>query len=240
MSAPIVGRLRTQWRRWKGQVSGKSRRRRNASRRSQLEGLEPRALLASVTEYPVPGLSRSNGGAAAFGPDQIVAGPDGNLWFTYGKYGLSDIGEVTTSGKFTTYPCNTCNGLEGITNGPDGALWFNDTCLAIGRITTSGQITEFPVGPDSPDYGIVTGPDGALWFTDFGAAYIGRITTAGQLTMYPLPSSASYPYQITVGSDGALWFTEHTSPNGEIGRITTSGQVTMFQPNLSLRNPKGS
>ena len=54
MSEPIVGRLRTQWRRWKGQVSGKSRRRCAASRRLQLEGLEDRALLASVTEYPLP------------------------------------------------------------------------------------------------------------------------------------------------------------------------------------------
>ena len=55
MSVPIVGRLRTEWRRWKGQASGRPPRRRAASRRPQVEGLEARALLASVTEYPLPG-----------------------------------------------------------------------------------------------------------------------------------------------------------------------------------------
>src|SRR5262249_956682 len=56
MSVLIVGRLRTEWRRWKGQASGKPPRGRAARRRPQVEGLEDRALLTSVTEYPVPGL----------------------------------------------------------------------------------------------------------------------------------------------------------------------------------------
>ena len=56
MSVPIVGRLRTEWRRWKGQASGRPPRRCAASRRPQVEGLEARALLtASFTEYPMPG-----------------------------------------------------------------------------------------------------------------------------------------------------------------------------------------
>ena len=55
MSVPIVARLRTEWRRWKGQASGRPPRRRAASRRPQVEGLEGRALLtASVTEYAIP------------------------------------------------------------------------------------------------------------------------------------------------------------------------------------------
>src|SRR5438874_871120 len=94
MSVPIVGRLRTEWRRWKGQASGRPPRGRAASRRPQVEGLEGRALLASVTEYPVPGLGNSSGV-----PGQIVKGPDGNLWFTDVDYPRID--EMTPSGKVT-------------------------------------------------------------------------------------------------------------------------------------------
>src|SRR5262249_51348918 len=56
MNVVIVGVLQSEWRRWKSQASGGPSRRRAASRKSQLECLEDRALLsASVKEYPVPG-----------------------------------------------------------------------------------------------------------------------------------------------------------------------------------------
>ena len=183
MSVPIVGRLRTEWRRWKGQASGSSSRRRAASRRSQVEGLEGRALLASVTEYPVPG------GNVSSHPDQIVAGPDGNLWFTTLK--PTTIGEMTTSGKFTVYP------IPGNARcGRDHERARRRPLVHSKRERSAGS----PRAARSPSFripsmhgdrlaGIVTGPDGALWFADRGGA-IGRITTTGQVTQYPLPKSS--------------------------------------------------
>ena len=92
------------------------------------------------TEYPVP-VDATEGSP----PDQIVKGPDGNLWFTTDS---DYIGEVTPSGTMTIYSIPYGKGISShtaiaITNGPDGALWFTDG-KNIGRITTSGQISEFP------------------------------------------------------------------------------------------------
>ncbi len=194
-----------------------------------MEGLEGRALLASVTEYAVPGAGNSNST-----PGQIVAGPDGNLWFTNGHLGIYDLGEMTTSGKLTVYPCNSCTAPpDAITNGPDGALWFTD--WDIGRITTSGQITQFPVLSNygNAGDGIVTGPDGNLWFTLGGA--IGRITTAGQVTQYPLPINSSSEGEITVGSDGRSGLlTVRTSAGSQPrGRSPSTTQVFPNRPSGS-------
>jgi streptogramin lyase len=223
MSVLIVERLRTEWRSWKGQASGKAPRRRATSRRPQVEGLEARALLTgSFTEYP-----------AQATPGQIVKGPDGNLWYTDAED--SRIDEMTPSGKVTVYPISFIHNANGITLGPDGALWFTGQGT-IGRITTSGKITEFNFSIVTTAGDIVTGPDGALWFT-VSNGEIGRITTTGQVTQYPLPNqAAASPSSITVGPDGALWYTD--DQQGLIGRITTSGQVTTYDPHLSSK-PRG-
>jgi streptogramin lyase len=133
MSVSIVARLRAEWRTWKGQVFGGPPPRRGASRKLQVEVLEGRALLASTIEYPL---------ASGSDPNQIVAGPDGNLWFT--DLENSNIGVITTSGKVTVYPSGSP--AIAITNGPDGALWFTQEDF-IARITTSGKVTQFGVSP---------------------------------------------------------------------------------------------
>jgi virginiamycin B lyase len=63
-------------------------------------------------------------------PSQIVAGPDGAMWFT--NTGNSrdpvpgSIGRVTVSGALTNYSDPTINAPTGIAAGPDGALWFTN------------------------------------------------------------------------------------------------------------------
>src|SRR3954452_21125057 len=72
-----------------------------AHRKSRLrvEGLEVRALLASITEFPIP----SNSGSA----NQIVAGPDGSLWFTENDAVSNAIGRITPSGQITEFKVPT-------------------------------------------------------------------------------------------------------------------------------------
>jgi virginiamycin B lyase len=96
-----------------------------------------------ITEFPIP--------TAGSYPSLIVAGPDGNLWFT--ELHGNKIGRITTSGVITEFPVTT-SFPDGITVGPDGNLWFAlegfrpDLHLgagaSIGRITTAGVVTEFP------------------------------------------------------------------------------------------------
>jgi streptogramin lyase len=134
---------------------------------------------ATVTEFSA-GLDPAN---SLLGP--IVAGPEGNMWFT--ARGLSDgpapratvaIGRVSPSGEIAEF--SKClhggppfTGPESIVAGPDGNMWFTSvtsrrlpsigTPPAIGRITPSGEITEFR-GLGSEPKSIVAGPDGRIWF----------------------------------------------------------------------------
>ncbi|MEA2532661.1 MAG: virginiamycin lyase, partial [Actinomycetota bacterium] len=74
---------------------------------------------------------------AAAGADSIVAGPDGNLWYTESKAG--NIARVTTSGTVTEFKVNTPGSAPtAITVGPDNTLWFIDNgSHDLGRVTFS-------------------------------------------------------------------------------------------------------
>lgn len=67
------------------------------------------------------------------GPLGIVAGPDGNLWFT--EYACGKIGRITASGAVTEYTLPAGAAPRGLMVGPDGQLWFvEDGIGAIGKI----------------------------------------------------------------------------------------------------------
>jgi virginiamycin B lyase len=184
----------------------------------------------TITEFPLV--------AADSRPSEIVAGPDGAMWFiTLGLRGAccthvggNTIGRITTEGAIKELPNPTANNiLAGIAAGPDGALWFTEppyslpTVAKIGRITPGGTITEFPLPPRSYPTAITAGPDAALWFIN--SRKIGRITTSGTVTEFPLRTATGGSESIAAGPDGALWF---TGIGNRIGRITTSGAVTEF------------
>ncbi len=167
------------------------------------------------SEYSIP--------AKSF-PEQIVSGPDGDLWFT--DHETNKIGKITTSGSVTEYSLPSGSWPMGITAGPDGNLWFTDVGSSkIGKITTSGTVTEYALPSESWPYEITKGPDGNLWFTDGGSRRIGKITTSGTITEYLLVSGNA-PEGITTGPDGNLWFTEEGA--SKIGKITTTGSTTEY------------
>jgi virginiamycin B lyase len=188
-------------------------------------------------------------------PNDIIAGPDGALWFTESEgsnTGAGKIGRITTGGSISLYAIpyvdvHTQNHPNRITAGPDGALWFTESAGTINgdgmisRITTTGNFTQYPLPTSDTPNGIIAGSDGALWFTDLVAnsgGEIGRITTTGSITKYQVPTPNSQlpgsPTDITAGSDGALWFTEQEYSGstvygvGRIGRITTTGSFTDY------------
>jgi streptogramin lyase len=163
-------------------------------------------------------------------PASIVAGPDGNMWFT--ERTAANLGRSTPTGNIIELALPPGPGEEEptptpsvIVVGPDRNLWFTDTnSPSVGRITPAGDITQFAVGADSQ--GITAGPDGALWFTQASEA-IGRITPDGTVVEFPVPLDVPGDAQrITLGPDGNLWFTEFYG--NRIGRITPQGVVTEF------------
>ncbi len=180
------------------------------------------------------GISQVSNAKDGGDPQAIVAGPDGNVWFTevFGK-----IGRITPSGQVTEFAAPP-DLPGGIAAGPDGALWFNESPPGgavtgpgfIGRITTDGKLSTFSLPGFRNDDAIipgisshsslVAGPDGAIWFTNAstvldpsesgkGFATIGRLTTDGTVKAFVAPyAPPSLPSQIVVGPDKALWYVE--------------------------------
>ena len=155
-------------------------------------------LSGALTQFAIISPNRAISG--------IVAGQDGNLWFTQ----QGRIGRITPAGSATEFVVPAPNTFLGdIAMGADGNLWFAERPNQIGKITQSGVITEFlvPTAGSNPQ-GITSGPDGNIWFTEESANKIARITPSGAITEFSMPkSSQPGPYGIITGPDGALWFT---------------------------------
>jgi virginiamycin B lyase len=191
--------------------------------RLQIEGMESRFLLSVIiNEFPVS--------TTAAGPNEITAGPDGNLWFTeaFGS-GAVSIGQINpTTQAIALFPVSTTAAIApgGITAGPDGNLWFTEAAgaqfggNAIGQINpTTHAIAQFPTFTANVGHvpgGITAGPDGNLWFTEKDTGEIAQINpTSHAIAAFPIPSGDFLVGGIVSGPDGNLWFTEA----GKIGRI---------------------
>src|SRR6266567_530185 len=189
----------------------------------------------TISEFPLP--------TPNFYPGGLLAGPDGNLWFTETVSNgcqSGKIGRITPEGKVSEFLLSSDSEAGGITTGPDSNLWFIESACAksqnskIGRITVSGTISEFSLSSNSNPSEITTGPDHALWFTEFGNNIqndkIGRITTSGTISQFPLHTPSYHSYAITSGPDGNLWFSEADLDgwHNRIGRITPSGTISEY------------
>ena len=183
------------------------------------------AQTGSIVERAVP--------TANSQPVSIVAGPDGNLWFT--EFRGNKIARMTIGGDVTEFPIHTANSQpDDMDVGPDGNVWFAEVLgNRIGRITTAGSISEFLVPtPNSRPTVVAAGPDGNLWFTERGTIAtpgnkVGRITPEGLITEWTLPNPGSRPLGITAGPDGNVWFAEQAG--NRIGRIDpASGTISEF------------
>ncbi len=221
------------WMRSRPQVVSQQRRPKKPGRdiRLSLERLEDRIVMSA-------GLNEFGYLSPMAGPFGIVAGPDGNLWFT--EAAANQIGRITPSGAVTEFSIPTpASSPQEITVGPDGNLWFTEAAAnQIGTITPDGQVSEFALPtPNSQPTGITAGPDGNLWFTETAANQIGTITPDGQVSEFPLLSVASQPQIITLGPDNNLWFTE--SAANQIGTITPDGQVSEFSLPTPNSQPTG-
>lgn len=157
----------------------------------------------------------------------LIAGPDGNLWFSIDSY-LSDysafgeMGRMTPHGALTIYSLGKFLVPRDMTIGPDNNIWFS-SYGSVGRITTNGEVRLF-----TPDLktnganlvsmsGITGGNDGALWFPTENVA-VGRVTTDGVFKFYPFPPGTYFDNGgssfdlgnlrgIVSGADGTLWLT---------------------------------
>ncbi len=175
----------------------------------------------TVTEFDLPTPDAA--------PQDIVQGPDGNVWFT--ERGADKIGRVTPEGVVTEF--DTLDGLtqpNWIAVGPDGNLWFT------GQVSGAGGVGRMPPGDPSATesfggfgiisvQGIAVGPDGNLWVVDSGSDQVERITTAGAAAPASEIATAGLGGRgITLGPDGNVWIAGFGGQ--KLGKITPAGDYT--------------
>ena len=199
-----------------------------------VEGTTPTATTREFS-IPVPDVA----------PDNMVPGPDGNLWFVELASGTftGTIANISPTGQITQI-C-TPKPVFNFVFGPDGNIWFAGRDY-IGEMTEAGTLLHDYCIPSADDpaetataINLTLGPDGNIWYTEpyVASNIIGRLTPSGQICEFPIPFDAA---NIITGPDGNLWF-DATGENA-IGRITPTGAVTIFNDPASgniTRNYRG-
>jgi streptogramin lyase len=174
-------------------------------------------------------------------PRDIVAGPDGAVWFTVRNPhggGGGWIRRITDAGATTDFELGPTSMPDTIAVGADGELWFSDGGFdlepSLSKMTTGGQITTGIALVTVARNGLVAGADGTMWFVTAGApSQLQRIPAVSPDWPYP---TTTFPVgapvrQLTTGPGGDVWFT--TTTNG-VGTVSAAGAVTLFtDPSIS-------
>ena len=210
--------------------------------------------LACSSSSPAVGCEVS---ANAVAPTDIVAGPDGALWFTQSAggnprdgrtYFQASIGRITTAGSYTSYsvPASASKvpGLDAITLGPNGNLWFTET--AVDRI---GEITPKAIDPAIHEFAlpaadrlaqgvgssitsadtIAAGPGNDIWFTEQGSNAIGVMSTSGALlSKFTVPNSNLNPTPQGITEGPDDTMWFTENAANEVASITAQGKFTVY------------
>lgn len=145
--------------------------------------------------------------AAPATPYYIVAGPDGNLWYTASDYGIY---KLTTGGqsKRVRYVYRLGAALWTANHN----VWFYDAYgMLIEEMSTTGAIVaKYPV-PNCLPFAATSGPENSIWYVDAANDCVARMTLSGTFFVVPTYSQKNNPLLdtgIVAGQNGYLWFTE--------------------------------
>lgn len=160
------------------------------------------AAPAVAGEFPLPA------GETVGSDNEIVAGPDGNMWVTTET---NTVVRINPGGSMDAFP--VVADAFGITVGADDKLWASQPTGVVRINPANGNATQFPIAGGYADgRGITSGPDGKIWVIsrdrltsiDPGAPDPGA---AAAQDVNVITTSLG-PRGMTTGSDGLLWFAD--------------------------------
>ena len=176
----------------------------------------PPSELANVriTEYVIPdqGLPEkpvSSSNTAPIFPHNIIASPEGMIWFA--MFQANKIGRLDPrTGAFRSYPVPTPGSVpHGITVAQDGPIWFTEARGSkVGMLDPkTGTIIEIPT--NSGGNTIAPDSQGNMYLTMNRTNQIGRVNTkTRKSTAYDLLTPHAVPYGVIVDQKDQVWWTQ--------------------------------
>jgi streptogramin lyase len=154
------------------------------------------AVPAVEAEFPLPAGSTVNT------DNEIVAGPDGNMWVTTEN---NDVVRVTPAGGVTSFPLGA--DAYGITVGPDGNLWASQDIGVVKIDPATGTATSTAIAC-AGCRGITSGPDGRIWVV--GTNQLLSVNPANPADNVSHAITTANAKGMTTDSNGLLWFADGT------------------------------
>jgi virginiamycin B lyase len=187
------------------------------------------ARAANVQLFAVP--------TAGAGLSNIVAGPDGALWFNE-QSGFA-VGQITTAGVVTEFPVPrasySANG-DGPTTvvSSGGNLWtLANVGSTIDVISTAGAVTQLYANLNQSATNLAPDSVGGVWATSLAGAGGGSVSgglfrvdpPAGKVRNYRNPQFTGQfqPVPIVTGPNGAAWFADG---GAAIREVDNAGKIT--------------
>ena len=189
-------------------------------------------------------------------PVTIIAGPDGNLWFTEETDPpprTKGIGRISVRGVLLSpitrglSPQGTIDGHDLVRANDRNAFFVENlqNGYRIGRVTAAGTITDIyrgKVPETNPGVvgfvnAIAVAPNGYVWLTQSNGRFA-RIDSRANITEFK-PKPGTSASGLTVGPDGSVWVTEESLKKTEtafIARFIPDGTMKIF-PLLPDTNP---
>ncbi len=173
----------------------------------------------------------------------IVAGADGNMWYT--DNGGGNLIRMNMNAGTKVFPLvysgSSIYHPTALTVGSDGKFYMGSQSAGLlGVMTTGGtfKTVTIPSGDFVSYDGMTLGPDGNVWFAEL--AHVGKVTTTGAVTEFAWSDGSTNNYYsgITTGSDGNLWATEYSAQS--VMRINpTTGAMKQFSLTANGCSPTG-
>jgi streptogramin lyase len=184
-------------------------------------------------EYPVPKGTQLH---------DLVAGPDGKLWFT-GRIDRLALGSLDPkTGKVTLYPGVKGAGQPHLWWAPDGYLYFAE--VDAGRLARfdprTGRITSsrYNLPPNSGIHSFAETADGNAWWGLQNADQLARFNLKTHTfdKFVKLPKGGGPHWLVYVPQDNAIWIAFAYSNN--LGRYDLrTGKVRIFDTPLDPESP---
>ena len=182
-------------------------------------------------------------------PIDLVAGADGNLWFTENSDRLI---RVAPSGDVAVFALkDKVNGFplvpRRLAAAPDGSIWFTYEEDQIGRLDAQGNVSTLPLRLNGhllvskPVFGMTVGADGSVWLAQ--GPTITRARPNGAMVEFSLPAGLIAAGDLLPGPGGALFFIAGaigvaSSAPLQLGKITPNGAISRA-PLSALADPYG-